>query len=182
MDMSSTIRCMADILLEGFGGGIFASPPPFNDLGNICALGVTAAWALSMTLLPAMAAIFPLKAKVNQSEGRIMEFIAETVIKFKNVFLVGSTVVAVILFTMIPRIELNDEFVKYFDTSMPFRQAADFALDNLTGIYRTEWSIPAKNSGGIADPEYLAKLDEFAEFLRKQERIVQNDHIFLPPF
>ncbi len=155
----------------------FSDAPPFNDLGNICALGVTAAWVLSMTLLPSMAAIFPLKSKVQQSEGLIMKSIAETVIKFKSVFLVSSSIVAIILFAMIPRIELNDEFVKYFDTSMSFRQAAEFALDNLTGIYRTEWSIPAKGSGGIADPEYLVKLDEFAEFLRQQDRIVHVSSI-----
>ena len=42
----------------------FSDAPPFNDLGNICALGVTAAWALSMTLLPALAAIFPMKTRI----------------------------------------------------------------------------------------------------------------------
>ncbi|MAW33385.1 MAG: RND transporter, partial [Proteobacteria bacterium] len=155
----------------------FSDAPPFNDLGNICALGVTAAWALSMTLLPALAAIFPMKARINPSEGKFMEKIAELVIINKNKLLVISSVTAVVLFSMIPRIELNDEFVNYFDKSMPFRQAADFALENLTGVYRTEWSIPAKTSGGISDPEYLSRLDQFADFLRKQESVVHVSSI-----
>ncbi len=155
----------------------FSDAPPFNDLGNICALGVTAAWALSMTLLPALAAIFPIKAKPNSSEGNIMEKLAESVIKNKNKLLITCSIVAISLFAMIPRIELNDEFVNYFDESMPFRQAADFALENLTGVYRTEWSIPAKTSGGIADPNYLSQLEKFANFLRKQESVVHVSSI-----
>ena len=39
------------------------------------------------------------------------------------------------------KIELNDQFVEYFDESLEFRQSAEFALENLTGIYRAEWSI-----------------------------------------
>ncbi len=155
----------------------FSDAPPFNDLGNICALGVIAAWILSMTLLPALAAIFPIKASTNPSEGKFMTELAEMVIKSKTKLLIFCTSVAIILFAMIPRIELNDEFVKYFDESMPFRQAADFALENLTGVYRTEWSIPAESPGGIADPDYLEKLEKFTEFLRQQDDVVHVSSI-----
>ena len=150
----------------------FSDAPPFNDLGNICALGVAAAWLLSMTTLPAMAAIFPLKTKISNSQEDVMEKIADFIIRRKNILLFAFSTLAIVLFVMIPKIELNDEFVNYFDESMPFRQGADFALKNLSGVYRTEWSIPAQTSGGISDPAYLKQLDNFAEFLRQQESVV----------
>ena len=73
---------------------------------------------------------------------------------------------------MIPKIELNDQFVEYFDESLEFRQSAEFALENLTGIYRAEWSIPSGNPNGITDPDYLKKLEKFVEFLNDQDGVV----------
>ena len=42
----------------------FSEVPPFHDLGNISATGVAAAWVLSITFLPALIAILPLRVKV----------------------------------------------------------------------------------------------------------------------
>ena len=34
-------------------------------------------------------------------------------------------------------------------------------MDNLTGIYQLIFNVPAKESGGMNEPEYLAHLDNF---------------------
>ena len=53
----------------------------------------------------------------------------------------------------VPRNELNDVFVKYFDRSLTFRTDTDFILEHLTGLYTVHFSLDSGASGGIAEPE-----------------------------
>jgi len=157
----------------GFLSLNFSDSPPFNDLGNIAAVGVVAAWILAMTFLPAIAAIIPFRVKqVAEEKSTFMSGLADFVISNKNKLLVGMSVVVVIMIAQIPRIELDDRFVEYFDHSIPFRVDSDFMRDNLTGIYDLEFSVGAGESGGISNPEYLKKIDEFAIWLRDQPGVV----------
>ena len=157
----------------GFLSLNFSDSPPFNDLGNISAAGVVAAWILSMTFLPALAAILPFRVKeVAESKTTFMGDFANFVIANRTKLLVGMGFVAVVLMAQIPRIELDDRFVEYFDHSIPFRVDSDFTRENLTGIYDLEFSVGAGESGGISNPEYLNKLEEFALWLRDQQGVV----------
>ncbi|MTI10369.1 efflux RND transporter permease subunit [Curvivirga aplysinae] len=157
----------------GFLSLNFSDSPPFGDLGNIAAAGVVAAWVLSMTFLPAVAAIIPFRVKeVKDDASGFMSKFAEFVLVHRTKLLVGMTAVVVIMIAQIPRIELDDRFVEYFDHSIPFRVDSDFARENLTGIYDLEFSVGAVDSGGISDPEYLAKLEEFTLWLRDQPGVV----------
>ena len=47
----------------GFLSLNFSDSPPFQDLGNIVAVGVMAAYVYSVLFLPAMMAILPLRVK-----------------------------------------------------------------------------------------------------------------------
>jgi len=156
----------------GFLSLNFAASPPFWYLGNITAIGIAAAWILSLTFLPAMISVLPIKIRNPASKdatfpsGHLMVRFANYVTLRHRGILVLSSVIAIILVAMIPKIELNDQWVKYFDTKMDFRQDAEFAMDNLTGLYRLEFSLPAQSPGGINEPEYLQHVDKFATWLR----------------
>ena len=157
----------------GFLSLNFSDAPPFNDLGNFSALGVGAAWLFSITLLPAMVMILPFKfKKIPENQTPKMELISNFIVINTKKLFYSTLCIAIILITMIPKIELNDQFVEYFDESLEFRQSAEFALENLTGIYRAEWSIPSGDPNGITDPNYLKKLESFVEFLNEQEGVV----------
>lgn len=157
----------------GFLSLNFSDSPPFNDLGNIAAAGVVAAWVLSMTFLPAICAIIPFRVKaVPEDKTTFMGNFAEFVLTHRGKLLLGMTAVVVIMVAQIPRIELDDRFVEYFDETIPFRVDSDFARDNLTGVYDLEYSVGAGESGGISNPEYLLMLEEFAQWLRAQPGVV----------
>ena len=66
----------------------------------------------------------------------------------------------------------NDEFVEYFDDSVEFRRDSDFINDNLTGFYNVEFSVGSGESGGINNPEYLKKLNQFEDWLNEQPEVV----------
>lgn len=157
----------------GFLSLNFSDAPPFNDLGNMSAIGVLVAWILSMTLLPALVAILPVRVKA-QPDGTftMMEKLSEFVIANRKRLLVGMTMVIVVLVSMISKIELDDRFVEYFDHSVPFRIDSDFTRENLTGIYQVEFSIGGGESGGVSNPEYLAHLENFSNWLRTQQGVI----------
>ena len=66
----------------------------------------------------------------------------------------------------------NDEFIKYFDKTVEFRNHTDYVSENLTRIYNVEFSLNSGESGGINNPEYLKHLDAFEHWLNEQEEVV----------
>ncbi len=158
----------------GFLSMNFSDSPPFNDLGNMVAVGVMLAFIFSITLFPAMLMLMPLKARPQKEGGDLMQKIAEMVIKNRKMLLPTTAVVMASLIVFVPQNELNDDFVKYFDASVPFRQATDFMQDNLSGMTSMEISVESGRSSGINDPKYLTALDSFSTWLRT---LPDTDHV-----
>jgi len=69
------------------------------------------------------------------------------------------------------RITLDDNFLTYFSDKFEIRRDTDFVEERLTGLNALEWSLPAKDEGGVNDPEYLRTMDEFIHWLRKQDKV-----------
>jgi len=156
----------------GFMSLNFSDAPPFRDFGNITAMGVAAAWFYSIILLPALMAVLPVRVKQKQQkQSTLMDRLADFVISRRRPVFFVMTALILGLIAMIPRIELNDQFVRYFDESLTFRSDTEFANKNLPGMYQVNWSLPAKESGGISEPEYLAKVGEFSDWLRAQKAV-----------
>ncbi len=153
-----------------------AEVPPFRDLGNITAMGMAGAFLLSVTLLPALMSILPVKVKVKETaESDSTGFynnIANFVIGRSWATFGGSMAVIAVLGVFALNIELNDEFLKYFDDRVTFRTDTDYVNQNLTGIYTAEYSLGAGEEGGISNPEYLAKLEAFEKWLEDQPEVV----------
>ncbi|MEN8215576.1 MAG: MMPL family transporter [Pseudomonadota bacterium] len=147
----------------------FSDSPPFHDLGNISAMGVTAAFVLTMTLLPALMFILPAKvpSKQNWQERAITE-LAEFVIRRRRVLLWGVTLLMLGFIIFIPRNELNDNYLKYFDETIEFRRATDFTIEHLTGFDYIDYSVESGKVGGINEPAFLVELEAFAKWFRQQ--------------
>jgi predicted RND superfamily exporter protein len=157
----------------GFLSMNFSDAPPFRDLGNMVAMGICAAWILSLTFLPALMSVLPIRVKPGQDfTSQKMSALAEFVIKNKRILLWSNVLLVVVLAASIPKNELNDQFVEYFDDSIEFRRATDFVTDNLTGIYTIDYSLKTGEAGGINEPEFLAKVDEFANWYRAQDGVI----------
>jgi predicted RND superfamily exporter protein len=157
----------------GFMSLNFSDSPPFHDLGNITATGVVAAWFYSIVFLPALIAVIPLRVKQQAESGRsAMDRLAGFVIAQRTALIWGTAAVVIGLGAMVPRIELNDQFVQYFDKSIPFRADTDFAMENLSGIYQVNWSLEAGQEGGISDPGYLKRVAAFGAWLKEQPGVV----------
>ncbi len=158
----------------GFLSMNFSDAPPFRDLGNITAMGVVAAFVYSVFFLPALMAILPLKVKQKIGRrGLMMEKLGNFVVENRKRLLWGSAAVALAFAAFIPNNELNDQWVEYFGHRLEFREHSDFAMNHLTGLYDVQFSLDSGETGGISEPEYLAKLDEFAAWFRQHPKVVQ---------
>jgi uncharacterized protein len=153
----------------------FAEGAPFHDLGNITAMGVAAAFILSVVLLPALVAILPFKVKVKEAKEEktiLLDGLANFVInKYKPILIVSILVVLGISYLSIKN-ELNNKFVEFFDESVAFRADTDFISDNLTGIYNLEYSLGSGEADGISSPAYLKKLNEFEDWFKTQPEVI----------
>ena len=146
--------------------------PPFHVLGNYVAFGVFCALIYSMTLLPALLSILPLRAPRVQSAGTaFFDRFADFVIARRTLLLGSVSLVIVVLIIGIPRIELSDNMAQYFDDRYEFRRDTDYVIENLTGLDKLEYSLSAGREGGITAPDYLRKVDAFAEWYRQQPEV-----------
>ena len=159
----------------GFLSMNFSDSPPFQELGTITAFGVMAACLLSMTLFPGIVLLLPNKSKsrhVAKKSGAFAESIGRLAIRYHNKIFYGLLVIALILISFMFRNDLNDGTVEYFHEDVPFRQAADFTQDNLTGFDQIAYSLDSGEENGINDPEYLRKVEAFANWYLSQPEVV----------
>ncbi|EGQ7693400.1 MMPL family transporter [Vibrio vulnificus] len=150
--------------------------PVLRDFGNLSALGVMIACVLSVSLLPALLNLLPVRFSAKQAakSSDIMDKLADLVVHRRNVLLPLSIVVIAGGAALIPYNKVNDESVKYFDTSSEFRQAADFMEQRIGGMTTMSIAIKTHQSQGIASPEFLEVLGEFTRWLREQP---ETDHV-----
>jgi len=81
------------------------------------------------------------------------------------------------LIALIPLNVVNDNIWEYFDKSVTFRTDTDYASDHLTGPYYLEYSLQSNEAGGVNDPSYLKKIEQFSHWLNLQEEVVHVNSI-----
>ncbi|WP_299113130.1 MMPL family transporter [uncultured Winogradskyella sp.] len=155
----------------------FGDVPPFWDLGNITAFGMTMAFIYSTTALPALMAILPVKSKSKNNEAKVVNrnwyaSLGAFVVKQPGRLTVISLAIITGLTYLATKNEFNDEFINYFDESVEFRNDTDYISEHLTGIYNVEYSIGSGESGGINNPEYLKNLNAFENWLKEQPEVI----------
>ncbi|MBU2223400.1 MAG: MMPL family transporter [Gammaproteobacteria bacterium] len=155
----------------GFLSMNFSDTPPLRDLGTWAAIGVSFAFIYSLTILPFLALKLPAKSRISKSSSFSHAYTL-WLLNNKKLLLVSFLVVISGLLSQIPKNELNDSTIGYFKESVPFRQAADFMQENLTGFDTFNYSLSCGNTYCVNDPEYLNRVVKFVDWLNAQPEIV----------
>jgi predicted RND superfamily exporter protein len=162
----------------GFLSLNFSDTPPFHDLGNITAVGVTFAFILSVGLLPAVMSMVNIVLPEHKpSRFAIASRYSAWLDRYSLPIIAVMLFAIVMIGTQIRDIHINDQFVGYFDQSIRFRPDSEYTIENLTGVYQMNFDVRSGEEQGIADPEYLNKLDAFADYLRTIGGIVHVSSI-----
>ena len=147
----------------------FSEVPPYRHLGTFVAFGVGASFLLSVTFLPAILSLLPVRAPAGgKDHDPMMAALADFVVRRRTVLLWGSAAVVLALLAAVPRNELNDVLVHFFDESVELRRDTDFLDARLSGNTVFEYSVVSSGADGIADPAFLRDLSAFADWYRAQ--------------
>ncbi|MEM1380577.1 MAG: efflux RND transporter permease subunit [Pseudomonadota bacterium] len=158
----------------------FSDSPPFHHLGNMSAAGIAAAWLLSITFLPAILMLLPMKFKkaeegVSASRGEFVGAVADFVIARPGAVAGSVLGLCAVAIAFIPTMTINDQWSGYFDERLEFRQAID-AADPYFGSDNVEFILDPGEPGAVTEPKFLETVDAFAAWLRSQDQDVA--HVF----
>ena len=156
----------------GFLSMLFSEVPPFQHLGTIVSIGVLASFFLAVTFLPALVTLLPVRSRLPEiGHDRLMMGVGNFVVARRKQLLWGMGLLVVILVSFIPRNELNDIFVRYFDNKIEFRRDVDYTAANLNGMYLIEYSLESGESNGLNKPVVQREIENFANWYRKQPEV-----------
>lgn len=147
----------------------FSDVPPFQHLGSMVAMGVAVSFILAVTFLPALLSILPMRVKpLADGKDTAMARLGDFVVQRRRSLIWGMGALVILLVMFIPRNELNDIYVHYFDHSVTFRVDTDYTTENLTGLYTIDYSLESSEPGGISNPGFQRDVAAFAKWYRQQ--------------
>jgi len=141
------------------------------NLGKMAPIGILLTLVFSLTMLPALIAIFPLSAKPRWgSDGmrvRLSNWVAaigdQTAANPWST-LAGAALVVVVFGTGVANIRFAQNGLKWFPEGDPIRSAVEFLDRELGGVGGYEFVIDSGVENGLQDPEMLRKIDRAAQF------------------
>ena len=142
-------------------------------MGNMIAIGVMVAWALTITFLPAILALLPAPAQ-HRDKGQHLwvDQLADKVIHHhKLLFVVMLSIVAGCA-TLANKNIITERWHEFFDESFEVRKTIDHIDESLQGLHVLFFVADSEQSDGINQVEFLTQLDEFSSWLRAQEGVV----------
>ena len=157
----------------GFLSLNFSEMPPFRVMGNIVAFGAMCAFVYSVTLLPALLAMMPMRAPAQRRAGREPFGRLAHFVVFNRTPLLWFFVILCLLSAIgISRLKFDDNNnAKLLDESYELRRSGDFINRNFAGLDTFEYSLNSGRETGITDTEYLRHVESFALWLREQPEV-----------
>jgi predicted RND superfamily exporter protein len=153
----------------------FSISPPFAQLGNMTAIGVIWAMVLTFTLLPAVTMLITRARKPLATNDQWIQTFSHFIVKHRTKSLIGSSLVAIGLMSMIPLNVIDDDPIAYFDKGIPYRDSMEFAIEHLPGVKDINFSIDCGEASCVSKPEFLNTLEGFQQFLEAEPVVTHVD-------
>ena len=157
----------------GFLSLNFSEMPPFRVMGNIVAFGAMCGFVYSVTLLPALLVMMPMRTPAKrQSRMEPFERLGNFVVSGRTVLLWIFIILSMVAAVGVSRLQMDDNNnARLLDESYELRQSGDFIDENFGGLDSFEYSLSSGREGGITDVAYLRQVESFAHWLREQPEV-----------
>ncbi len=137
----------------GFASLAFTPIPPVRTFGLFIAIGVMFAWFWTITFIPASIMFikketlenFGLKQAENQEEGK-PGWIGRITFNHAKALLSGTLILSLVAIYGISQIRINDNPIKWFESSHPIRVADKVLNEHFGGTYMAYLTLEAKES------------------------------------
>lgn len=147
----------------------FVDSPPLQQLGQISALGTFIGLVFSLSVLP-----LAMSRYRSGYHSRARSLVQQSLnaharkIELKNTHALAFFLALLILVLGLFRLEINDDFVDYFDRDTKFRIETDRATELLSGPNHIEVLLENTSVDAIFAPAYVQYLGELTRFLQSQ--------------
>jgi uncharacterized protein len=148
-----------------------ASITPIAELGIFSAVGAILCVFITLTMMPALTALIPMKDKTgNMSKNRpdklgsMMMSISRFTAKYPRAIVVSSIVILVIFASGIPDIRFSHSPVKEFAEDDPIRLATRWIDKQMKGSTTLDFLIDTGIENGFYQPEILNALERMKDY------------------
>jgi len=147
--------------------------PPYRDMGNMIAVGVMIAWALTITFLPAALALIPAPERYkSKGQHQWMDRFANGIIRHHKILFVVMLSLVAGCATMANRNIITERWHEFFDESFEVRRTVDHIDDSLKGLHVLYFVADSRQSDGINQVDFLTQLNAFDTWLENQPGVV----------
>lgn len=156
----------------GFLSLNYCSSPGIYGFGNVVAIGVCWAFLVTLTLLPALMLLVPVR-KVPQPLG-VRGFIAmagSLVAKHPNPLFWGCALLIVATLALLPLNKVDFNRFSFIDKNSDFHQVITALSEKIGNDQSLVYSIGNGEYYGITQLEFLGKVDAFSRWLETQNEV-----------
>jgi predicted RND superfamily exporter protein len=156
----------------GFLSLLFSSIKPIHDFGIYTSVGITVAFILTYTLLPAILFLFPPKnlQKLSNTENKTHHWMQKLFFWiFRNQKLIVSVTLIIVSLSIfgISKIKVNNILLEDLSDKVKIKQDFDYFDQHYSGVRPFELNIEISNQSKIWDYENIVEIDKVEKFLQQ---------------
>ena len=141
-----------------------------SDVGLYGSVGVLVITAMSLSFLPALIVLRPLNSeRIGSSWG--FESLVSFIEKYRAGILGAWFILACLCAFGLTKIEVETDATTWFRDGHPVREAYLEIREQLSGISPMNIVVTMNDSGSVLEPDVLARIDEFSNFLQAQPEV-----------
>ncbi len=157
----------------GFLSLLFSSIKPIHDFGIYTSVGITVAFVLTYTLLPAILFWFPPKniLKISNTENKTHNWMHHLFFWiFRNQKIIVAFTLIVVSFSIygITKIKVNNILLEDLSDKVKIKKDFDFFDQHYCGVRPFELIIETKNGNTILDYSSICEIEKVEEFVQKK--------------
>jgi predicted RND superfamily exporter protein len=155
---------------------VSAQVAPVTNLGIVAPIGVMLAFFYSVTLLPALIAVSPIKAASRaerRAGGRISERLLVAIgafsTRYPGAVLAGTGAVLLIAGLGVAQVRFSHDAIRWFPENDPLRISSEALNEALEGVASIEFLIDTGRENGLHDPDMMQALSRAMEYASEYE-------------
>jgi len=170
----------------GFSSLALADIPPVRIFGIFVAVGVIAAWLLTVTFIPASIMLIreeKLKSKISENVNkpsflkRLLPGVGNFAFAKSRSIILGAVLLLAIGIWGLTKIVVNDNPVNWFQKDHKIR-VADRVMNRLFGgTYMAYLTLEGKQPGDIKRPEVMAYISNLQEYLEEKDVVGKTSSV-----
>ncbi len=163
--------------MAGFGSLNLASAPAVSSFGSVVALGVLYAWALSLLVLPALVLLLPARAGLRVAQQplltRLLQGARALVLAHGKLFLWGAALLTLVALPLSLRNSTDFDRGSFVNEDSVLHDYVTAVGARMARGPQLLYGIDAQTPDGVVEPQFLQRVDAFAQWLRAQEGVLQ---------